>query len=195
MPGSNPLTGEPLALDLVNTRPAGPGGRTDLIDTPGRLAAWLALEAERLPAEFRGVAPGPEDLPPLHRVREHVEAVVRALLGGAAPPAAALHGLSEAQRAAPATREVGWDGAAVTAEPRRVGPLGVRLAALLAEAAVDLLTAPAVGRIRECEADGCVMLFLPSHPRRRWCSPSRCGNRARVARYYQRHRPTAGGGE
>ena len=28
---------------------------------------------------------------------------------------------------------------------------------------------------------------LPAHPRRRWCSPARCGNRARVARYYQRH--------
>jgi predicted RNA-binding Zn ribbon-like protein len=32
------------------------------------------------------------------------------------------------------------------------------------------------------------MVFLPAHPRRRWCSPTRCGNRARVARYYQRHR-------
>ncbi|NGO80928.1 hypothetical protein G6045_35505, partial [Streptomyces sp. YC504] len=23
----------------------------------------------------------------------------------------------------------------------------------------------------------------------RWCSPARCGNRTRVARYYQRHKP------
>ncbi|NGN66182.1 hypothetical protein G5C51_20070, partial [Streptomyces sp. A7024] len=27
-----------------------------------------------------------------------------------------------------------------------------------------------------------------SHPRRRWCSATRCGNRARVARYYERHK-------
>ena len=31
-------------------------------------------------------------------------------------------------------------------------------------------------------------VFLPANPRRRWCSPAICGNRARVARYYQRHK-------
>ena len=47
-------------------------------------------------------------------------------------------------------------------------------------------------KVRECEAADCVMLFRPAHPRRRWCSPTRCGNRARVARYYQRHKPPVG---
>jgi predicted RNA-binding Zn ribbon-like protein len=75
-----------------------------------------------------------------------------------------------------------WDGTTVTARTRRDGRLGPRLAARLAEAAADLLTHPAIGNLRECEADDCVMLFLPAHPRRRWCSPTRCGNRARVAR-------------
>jgi predicted RNA-binding Zn ribbon-like protein len=107
------------------------------------------------------------------------------------PPEAALRGLTEAQHAAPPIRELGWDGTAVTATPRRAGPLGVRLAALLAEAAVDLLTDPAIVGLKECESDDCVMLFLPAHPRRRWCSPTRCGNRARVARYYHRHKPSA----
>ncbi|MFF4211720.1 CGNR zinc finger domain-containing protein [Streptomyces sp. NPDC001796] len=32
------------------------------------------------------------------------------------------------------------------------------------------------------------MLFLPAHPRRRWCSAARCGNRVRVARHYQRRK-------
>ncbi|WP_433464559.1 CGNR zinc finger domain-containing protein [Spirillospora sp. CA-128828] len=35
---------------------------------------------------------------------------------------------------------------------------------------------------------GTVPRFLPGHPRRRWCSAARCGNRVRVARHYQRHR-------
>jgi len=30
--------------------------------------------------------------------------------------------------------------------------------------------------------------LLPAHRRRRWCSPATCGNRARVARYYQLHK-------
>jgi predicted RNA-binding Zn ribbon-like protein len=66
----------------------------------------------------------------------------------------------------------------------RAGP---RLAAALAESAVELLGSPAVARLKQCEADDCVLLFLPAHPRRRWCSPQRCGNRIRVARYYGRH--------
>ncbi|MEU9839973.1 CGNR zinc finger domain-containing protein [Actinomadura sp. NPDC048032] len=46
-----------------------------------------------------------------------------------------------------------------------------------------------------CEADDCVLLFLPAHPRRRWCSAARCGNRVRVARHYRRHRPAEPGPE
>ncbi|MEV5428130.1 ABATE domain-containing protein [Streptomyces sp. NPDC052701] len=192
MRDSEPLTGEPLALDLVNTRPAGSDGRTDLLDTPQRLAAWLALQDDRLGAETGGGVPTGADLAAVHAVRAHTEAAVRAVLHGQEPPAAALRVLTDAQRAAPAVRELAWDGSTVTATPRRTGPLGVRLAARLAEAAADLLTDPAVGRLRQCEADGCVMLFLPAHPRRRWCSPGRCGNRARVARHYRRHKQPAG---
>jgi predicted RNA-binding Zn ribbon-like protein len=191
MSDSEPLTGEHLALDLVNTRPAGGDGRIDLLDTPQRLAAWLALEGDRLYGEAGDSAPSVGDLAPVHAVRAHIEAVTEALLRGAKPSEAALRALTDAQRAAPAVRELAWDGSAVTAVVRRSGPMGVRLAARLAEAATDLFTDPAIGRLKRCEADDCVMLFLPAHPRRRWCSASRCGNRARVARYYQRHKQAA----
>jgi predicted RNA-binding Zn ribbon-like protein len=191
---SDLLTGEPLALDLVNTRPAGAGGRrTDLLDTPERLAAWLALEGDRFGPEVRDAAPTDAHLAAIHVVRTHTEAALQALLHGEEPPAASLRALTDAQRAAPAVRELSWNGEAVTPTLRRTGPLGVRLAALLAEAAADLLTDPAIGRLSQCEADDCVMLFLPAHPRRRWCSAARCGNRARVARYYRRHKNPADG--
>src|SRR5690606_32234478 len=75
-----------------------------------------------------------------------------------------------------------------TATRRRAGPPGRRLAAWLAEAAAEFLADPAVSRVRRCAADDCVLLFLPAHPRRRWCSPTRCGNRVRVARHDRRHR-------
>jgi predicted RNA-binding Zn ribbon-like protein len=187
---SEPLTGEALILDLVNTRPAGADGRTDLLDTPQQLAAWLALEGDRLHTEAGDCVPTESDLAPVHAVRAHTEAVLHALLRGTEPSKADLRALTDAQRAAPAVRELAWDGAAVTTTARRSGPLGVRLAARLAEAAADLLTDPAIGRLKRCEADDCLMLFLPAHPRRRWCSADRCGNRARVARYYQRHKQT-----
>ncbi|MFH8928397.1 CGNR zinc finger domain-containing protein [Streptomyces pristinaespiralis] len=191
MRDSEPLTGEPLAIDLVNTRPADGDGRSDLLDTPQRLAAWLDLEGDRLHEEAGDPAPAESDLGPVHTVRAHVEAVLHALLRGTKPAEVDLCALTDAQRAAPAVRELGWDGGVVTATVRRSGPLGVRLAARLAEAAADLLTDPAIGRLKRCEADDCVMLFLPAHPRRRWCSADRCGNRMRVARYYQRHKQAA----
>jgi predicted RNA-binding Zn ribbon-like protein len=188
MDASAPPTGEPLPLDLVNTRPLSGTGRADLLGTPDRLAAWLARQTDRLGAEADGPAPTEADLAPVHAVRDHTEAALRALLDGRRPPESALRALADAQRAAPAVRVPVWDGTAVTAPPRRTGPLGTRLAALLAEAAATLLADPAVARVKECEADDCVLLFLPAHPRRRWCSPARCGNRTRVARHYRRHR-------
>ncbi|WP_424215042.1 CGNR zinc finger domain-containing protein [Streptomyces sp. BI20] len=192
MDESVPFTGEPPALDLVNTRPMSPRGRVDLIDTPDRLAAWLVLESGRLPAEVTALVPQAPDLPPVHAVREHAEAALRALWAGQAPPGTALRGLERAERAAPPVRDLGWDGERVTVTARRTGPVGRRLAAALAHEAVALLTDPAVGRLRECEADTCRMLFLPAHPRRRWCSPTLCGNRARAARHYRRHKAADG---
>ena len=194
MSESEPLTSEALALDLINTRPLSANRRTDLLATPQQLSRWLVLQADRFEEDVASTAPTPDDLVPVHAVRKHTEAAVRALLDGAAPPASALRALTEAQRAAPPVRELGWGGGAVTATSRRLGPLGVRLAAALAEAAADLLTDPAIGRLKECEAGDCVLVFLPSHPCRRWCSPTRCGNRARVARHYRRHNPAGPSG-
>jgi predicted RNA-binding Zn ribbon-like protein len=41
------------------------------------------------------------------------------------------------------------------------------------------------GALRACLAPACVLYFVQDHPRREWCSPA-CGNRARVARHYER---------
>lgn len=180
-----PLVGEPLALDLVNTRPAD----ADLLETPEQLAHWLRLEADRLP-EPPLAHPTRADLAAVREVRDHLAAVLDALLHDRQPPAAAMRGLNEAQSAAPAIRQLRWQGDTFAAIPHHAGTPGARLAATLAEAAVDLLTDPGIGRLKRCAAHDCVMLFIPAHPRRQWCSPDRCGNRARVARYYQRHKST-----
>ncbi|MEV6945175.1 CGNR zinc finger domain-containing protein [Streptomyces sp. NPDC051172] len=178
-----PLTGEPLALDLVNTRPTA----GDLLTTTDDLRAWWALQADRLPDEVPQAVTA-ADLAAVRVVREHTAGALSHLRRGDEPLAADLDALNRAQRAAPAINELAWNGSAVTATRRRDGSPGLRLAACLAEAAAELLSDPAVTRIRECEADDCVMLFLAAHPRRRWCSATRCGNRVRVARHYQRNK-------
>ncbi|MGV9820993.1 CGNR zinc finger domain-containing protein [Nocardia xishanensis] len=183
MTETTPLIGEPLALDLVNTRPLG----TDLLATTEQLADWLARESERHP-ELALDRPTPADLAAVHDVRDRIAAVLDAILHDRRPPATALRALTAAQAAAPAVRHLDWDGAAVVATPHRDGPPAARLSAVLAEAAADLLTDPALAKLKCCEADDCALLFLPAHPKRRWCSPERCGNRVRVARYYRKHK-------
>lgn len=56
--------------------------------------------------------------------------------------------------------------------------------AVLALEAADLLAGQG---LRACGGPGCVLYFLRSSSRREWCSAD-CGNRARVARHYQRKR-------
>ncbi|HWF75176.1 MAG TPA: ABATE domain-containing protein [Solirubrobacteraceae bacterium] len=60
--------------------------------------------------------------------------------------------------------------------------------ATIARDAADLLTGPWAGRIRECGAPDCALLFLDtSRPGgRRWCSTEACGNRARTKAYRRR---------
>lgn len=179
----SPLTGEPLALDLVNTLTAA----GDLLVTPDDLCAWWVLQADRLPIEVPAEVTD-ADLAAVRAVREHTARALDRVRRGDEPLAADLGALNQTQRAAPAIDELTWNGSAVAAMRRREGSPGRQLAAGLAEAAAELLTDPAVTAIRKCEADDCVTLFLPTHPRRRWCSAARCGNRVRVARHYHRHK-------
>ncbi|MEZ0094693.1 ABATE domain-containing protein [Streptacidiphilus sp. EB129] len=183
-----PLAGEPLALDLINTRFGTPEGALDLLATAEGFGAWLAAEAGRLTPPGGGGVADAVDLGALRALRDQVAEAVAHASTGTPPPASTLLALTEAQRGAPGHRELAWVDGAVVARPRRGGDPTAVLLAELAEAAADLLTSPAVTSVRCCEGPDCTLLFLPAHPRRRWCSPALCGNRVRVARYYQRHK-------
>jgi predicted RNA-binding Zn ribbon-like protein len=65
------------------------------------------------------------------------------------------------------------------------------LAAVAADA-VDLLSSPSIGRVRECDAPDCALLFLDSSRpgRRRWCADGACGSKARTAAYRRRQAST-----
>ncbi|ERK71913.1 hypothetical protein N136_01733, partial [Leifsonia aquatica ATCC 14665] len=60
----------------------------------------------------------------------------------------------------------------------------------IARDAVRLFGPEADGRIRECSADDCDLVYLDTSRsgNRRWCSMQRCGNRAKV----RAHRARAG---
>ncbi|USI93087.1 CGNR zinc finger domain-containing protein [Rhodococcus pyridinivorans] len=177
-----PLVGEPLPLDLINTA----SSLGDLLQTPDDLRIWCAIQAHRLPELTGDISAA--DVLGVRKIRDHIAAAIDRARRGQCPRAADLHALEHSQRSAPAITHLTWNGTALIAARCREGSTGHRLVAELAEAAAQLLADPAVTKIRQCDADDCVLLFLPTNPRRRWCSATLCGNRVRVARHYQRHK-------
>jgi predicted RNA-binding Zn ribbon-like protein len=150
-----------LAIDFVNT----------LTSEEDRLPQWLSEQG----------LPWSEAILEL---RAQVEAAVLAARDGLEPDLAPLNA---ALRGAPAFEVLTWSGAVVVTRERD-GDEVARTLAVLAGAAAELLASPAVLKVKTCEAPTCRLLFVPAHPRRRWCDPATCGNRVRVARYYQRHK-------
>jgi predicted RNA-binding Zn ribbon-like protein len=151
-----------LAIDFVNT----------LTSEEDRLPQWLAEQG--LPWSEAVV-----------ELRGQVEAAVLAARDGLEPDLAPVNA---AMRGAPAFEVLSWSGDGVVVSRERAGDEVARALGVLAGAAAELLASPVVRKVKTCEGPGCRLLFVPAHPRRRWCDPATCGNRVRVARYYQRHR-------
>jgi hypothetical protein len=77
------------------------------------------------------------------------------------------------------------DGSDLVASP--AVPAADIIVGLVARDTVVLLLGPDRGRIAECAARDCRMLYIrPPGARRVWCSSAHCGNRNRVAANYAR---------
>ncbi|MFF7216680.1 CGNR zinc finger domain-containing protein [Streptomyces sp. NPDC008238] len=190
-----------LALELVSTiRHDGDGGVADDLGDPSALTAWVR---EHLPQDGGFVADDTA-LAEVLALRRAVRALfARAVAPGPASPAdagrlmpaeQALAHLNAAAARVPVVPRLVWE--AQEAPVARPAPAvesadpTARIVAELARAAVDFLAGPDRARLRACAAPRCVRYFVKSHGRQEWCKPS-CGNRARVARHYRRHRPEA----
>ncbi|MFJ8039910.1 CGNR zinc finger domain-containing protein [Kitasatospora sp. NPDC096147] len=181
---TDPLTGEPLALDLLNTRPRD----GDRLADPAALRRWLELEHGRGLLEVPAVI-GAAELAAVREVRELAVAAVGRARRGEPVPGAVLDALNARLLAAPLVGELLPGPGGAVLRRRRTGPAAARLAGELAEAVAELLSGPVLlASVRDCAAEDCELLFVPANPRRRWCSPATCGNRARVARHYRRQR-------
>ncbi|MGO1165167.1 MAG: CGNR zinc finger domain-containing protein [Janibacter sp.] len=183
------ITSEPPALDLMNTRVYLSEQWIDVLDDRDNRTEWLTAEVNRVGIAAKDAAAfSDEAAAALKALRGDVADAVESARHGKRPPQRALARINDAARTSPASPQARWDGAALTTSTHRTGPLAERLAASFAEAALELLTSPDITKVRVCEAPWCAVLFLATNPRRRWCMASVCGNRARVARYYLRHK-------
>lgn len=125
-------------------------------------------------------------------LREVIYRLVRAAMAGQAGGETDRGLLNAWARRAPVSPQLGagnrreiWTG---------LHPAAAGLSTVAADA-VDLLTSRAVGRVRECAADDCALLFLDSSRpgRRRWCADNACGSKARSAAYRARRSSPTGG--
>lgn len=177
-----PLTGEPVSLDLLNTRWMQDGVPQDLfagaagLTRVEGLAVWL--ESTGLADRFRA------DAATLVHLLTARECLARAVADPADAGARALvdsvleHGRIRATLTAEGPGE-----RAEFADPAW-GP-----AWTAARDYLELLRS-APGRIRACASGACVLHFHDTsrNGTRRWCSMDTCGNRAKAARHYARTR-------
>ncbi|MFI2782487.1 CGNR zinc finger domain-containing protein [Streptomyces sp. ALB3] len=183
-PDPRPLTGEPLALDLLNTRWIDAEGSHDLLDGLDGLALWLSAPAVR---EHLGTARVPSD----HATLDHLLGVRGALdslvLTPERPDPAAAGALNEVLSHGRILRSLDTDGrpgSAVEVEAPSWLP-----AWHAAESWLRLMD-DRPDRVRPCANDECVLHFydVSKNGTRRWCSMAGCGNRAKAQRHYARHR-------
>lgn len=168
---ARPLVGEPLALDLVNTRWVDHGRTLDLFDEPSDLHAWL--QEHELAEEH---ADATETL-------RHTRAVLRRSLED--PGAPAEHDLN-AVLGHGALRHTLRDGS--VHENAQTDP-GWAAAWHAAHNYLDLVRR-SPHRIRRCAHPDCVLYFfdISRNGTRRWCSMDGCGSRVKAARHYRRNR-------
>jgi predicted RNA-binding Zn ribbon-like protein len=181
-----PVGGEPLlALDLVDTLMTAADPPTDLLADAAQAGEWWRLQSSRLPG-----APPPDPLT-TRRLRAAVRDLFDAHLQRREPLGTSIEDINAAAAAAPTSlRLVNLGQGALQAQTRwHTEHGGNALIALAAREAIELLSTPRrLQRLRRCANPACSMLFLAENTRRQWCADNVCGNRARVARHYQRTR-------
>ncbi|WP_228120949.1 CGNR zinc finger domain-containing protein [Streptomyces fagopyri] len=174
-----PLTGEPLALDLLNTRWISEGVPQDLLTDTGGLAVWLAANGLALPADETVLRHTLQARDALHAV---VDATSREKTDGAPLTGTERIEAVLAHGRIRLTLTPQGPGERTEFEDPAWGP-----GWLAARNYLELLgTSP--DRIRHCAHESCVLHFLDTsrNGTRRWCSMASCGNRAKASRHYAR---------
>jgi predicted RNA-binding Zn ribbon-like protein len=179
-------------LDLVNTEAVDGRGRPlDLLRQPSDLLDWIG-EAGLAAGDRLDAAAGPEADALLSWARRLRFAARRLLdpsvtaTNGAAAELDALVGAVPVRLAHP--------GAGAGPPLATTGDVRDEMRLVLAQAVLDAVALDP-SRVRRCAGTRCVLLFHDTsrNRSRRWCDMAVCGNRAKAATHYRRHRTVARG--
>jgi predicted RNA-binding Zn ribbon-like protein len=186
---------EPLAVELMNTVRIDSGEVCDELGTDDQAAAWLTAMRDRIEPAAGKVVDGVDSTTVAAGLRR-LRNALRRLAADATEdprPAVTVPALTRAQAVdnlnvlARAWPELVWP---ADEEPGQVvradGTPNDLVVGLIAHQGVEIFAGAGRERLRACLAPNCLLFFFKQQTRREWCSPE-CGNRARVARHYQRH--------
>jgi predicted RNA-binding Zn ribbon-like protein len=164
---------DPGALFLEFLLTGGPGDLAvwDRLRSPAELRDWV--EQCRLALAGQDVTADDADVEPARQLRD--------ALWRATGAAIADRAVDDPDRAA-ITRAVAAPPLVPTWTGWQTPATATAVLSTVARDALTVLAGPGAGRIRECAADDCRLVFLDtSRPgARRWCSMQRCGNRHKV---------------
>ena len=192
-----------LALDLLNTWRFNADQSLDLLQSPEDIVTWLA--AVGLPAG--AYSPELSSRPPNRRIlldealwlRRDILLIVQSLVDEELPPPYTVHALNRILTESGTSFRL--DSLIITSEEEQSEGMQDQLVLNAHECASSVLgvlqpialsaarivTEANPTRIRQCAAENCMYWFLDTSKsgRRRWCSMSRCGNRAKAAKHYR----------
>ncbi|MER7845999.1 ABATE domain-containing protein [Kitasatospora sp. NPDC096077] len=182
------------SIDFVNTlRDRFRGGR-DLLLAPDDLTAWFTAARQQAAAptgepSAERLAVDDELLAQAVRLREAVDAGVRAVVAGTPFPEEAAEVINSwlARAAEHPLRLAVHDGRPTLQHTHRPADATTALVRIAVDAA-EILGGEDRRRLKICTGNGCSARYYDKSPggRRRWCSMSGCGNRAKAAQHRQR---------
>jgi predicted RNA-binding Zn ribbon-like protein len=187
-----------LCLDFINTEVVQQDDRVDLLDDFDDLMAWYmeagVIDAAQATALARRVGGGDGAARALKEARQF-RAMLREMAerlseGRTNLPQATLDQLNRSLRAREGFSEIVRTKEGYGTRFRRRLDEPAHLLVAVAESAARLLSEGDPALLRKCQNPRCILYFYDTtkNHRRRWCSMAGCGNRAKVAAFYQRNR-------
>lgn len=185
MPGAR--TGEGtrwFAVDFANTTACPACQGRDALASARGAREWARRNLPGEPLRVTG-----RELAALRRFRAQLVELLNAVAEGASPPAGALASVNRAAARAAPYPQLQWTRHGWLVEERGgARPASRRLTGLASRSVMDLLGGPGPTPIRRCSGVGCVHFLVAPTNSQLWCSPTGCGNRARVQRHYRKLR-------
>ncbi|MFC4404100.1 CGNR zinc finger domain-containing protein [Gracilibacillus xinjiangensis] len=179
-----PLISGNISIDLVNTEVVRHGTRHDLLTDSDYVLAWfdtLFRENTLYQDQFSENIERRADkvLAHLIELRSFLREGYEKVADGTELSTHWINHLESQMKKAPFTYQFIND--KLLAVP--MGTLENALTSLIAYDALKLVSSGQLNYIHRCANPDCVLLFIDTHGRRKWCSMKICGNRSKVTRH------------